>query len=204
MRLLSSLAELRDWRVRFRPRPVVLSAPHPVGECLRRLALATAPHGTSTWYLDPMTLSGPHLRLRGDAQPSRIRVTRWRNTGGRIYLTAWLDAQLEPAGEEGTALRGTIGPPREARAACLAGLVLASLMGLAFTGVGVAGLAIGQLSGLVIVAVGPLCVAAVVQSFIRRLAHLEFDIEGLIRQVNEVLDSTAVFTGLAPGNLPGQ
>jgi hypothetical protein len=204
MRLLSSLAELRDWRVRFYPRPVVLFTPHPAGECLRRLALATAPHGTSTWYLDPMTLSGPHLRLRGDARPSRIRVTRWTNAGGRIYLTAWLDAQLEPAGEGGTALKGTIGPSREARAARSAGLALASLTGLALTGVGASVLAIGQLSGLVMVAAGPLFAAAVVRSFIRRLAKLEFDIDELIRQVSAVLDSTAVFTGRAPGSLPRQ
>ena len=75
---------------------------------------------------------------------------------------------------------------------------------LAFTSVGAGVLAIGQLSGLVIVAAGPLFVAAIVQSFIRRLARLESDIDELIRQVNKVLDSTAVFTGRAPGSLPGQ
>jgi hypothetical protein len=57
---------------------------------------------------------------------------------------------------------------------------------------------------LVMVAAGPLFVAAVVRSFIRRLAKLEFDIDELLRQVNAVLDSTAVFTGRAPGSLPGQ
>jgi hypothetical protein len=201
--LLSPLAEMRDWRGRFRPRPVVLSVPHPAGECLRRLALATAPHGSSTWYLDPVTLSGPRPRLRGAAGPSRICVTRWANAGGRIGLTAWLDAQLEQASDAGTVLRGTIGPPREARAARSAGLVLASVLSLAFTGVGVGVLAIGQLFGLVIVAAGPLFVAFVIQSFIRDLARLEFDVDELIWQVNELLDSTAVFTGRPPGSLPG-
>jgi hypothetical protein len=204
MRLLSPLAEMRDWRGRFRPRPVVLSVPHPAGECLRRLALATAPHGSSTWYLDPVTLSGPRPRLRGDATPSRVRVTRWRNKRSRISLTAWLDARLDPTGEGGTVLRGTIGPPGEARAARLAGLVLASVLGLAIAGIGVGGLAIGQLLGLVAVAAGPLFVAFFIQSFIRDLARLEFGTEELIWQVNKLLDSTVVFAGRrSPGSLPG-
>ena len=50
----------------------------------------------------------------------------------------------------------------------------------------------------------PLFVAAVVQSFIRRLVKLEFDIDEPIRHVNGVLDPTAVFTGRAPGSLPRQ
>jgi hypothetical protein len=60
------------------------------------------------------------------------------------------------------------------------------------------------LAHLVMVTAGPLFVAAVVQSFIRRLVKLELDIDEPIRHVNGVLDPTAVFTGRAPGSLPRQ
>jgi hypothetical protein len=113
----ASGTSVRGWVARFRPRPVVLSSPYPVGECLRRLAEVTTVRGPTAWYLDPKTALRPDPRLRGDLGPSGISVVRWPAARGRPHsFQPWLRVRPEPAAGGGTTLTGTIGITPEERA----------------------------------------------------------------------------------------
>jgi hypothetical protein len=105
MRMPCSANGVRGWLAGFGSRPVVLSSPHTVSECLDRLAGVTAQRGQVSWYLDPKTAGCPGPRFRGEAGPQRIWVARFADVAGRDSFAPWLNARLEPAAGGGTELR---------------------------------------------------------------------------------------------------
>jgi len=180
----------RRWLARFRSRPVSLSSPYPVEECLRRLSTVSAQRGATPWYLSSRTVGCPEPRLRGDVEPSRIFVAEWKAASGRNSFVPWLDARLEPDGEGRTTFRGQIGlrPEVVTVLALIAGV--GGLICMAMVVSGIAVLAHGHLSGLPL-ALWPFAMAAFIAGInFAGLRSLERDIPKLIREVNAVLDST--------------
>lgn len=195
--MLSSLTDAWSWPACIRPRPVMLSSPHPPSECLRRLAMVTTRRGAASWYLDSRTVGRPAPRLRGDAGPSRIFVARFEDASGRNSFVPWLDVRLEPAAGGGTTLTGRIGlHPNVAR---LTPVIAGSfgLLALAGAAGGIALLIRGDLRGLPFV-LGLLAITTFMVGLnVAGLRSLERDIPDLIQEMNGVLDSTATFTGPA-------
>lgn len=180
----------RRWLARFGSRPLSLSSPWPVEECLRRLSTVSERRGAASWYLSSRTVGCPEPRLRGEVGPSRILVAEWKAASGRNSFVPWLDARLEPDGEGGTTLRGQIGlrPEVVTVLALIAGV--GGLIGIAMVVGGIAVLAHGHLSGLPL-ALWPFAMAAFIAGVnFAGLRSLERDIPKLIREINAVLDST--------------
>jgi hypothetical protein len=192
--MLNSAARVRKWFAGFRSRPVMLSSPHPVSECLRRLAAVTTQRGSTSWYLDPRNASRPDPRLRGDVGPSRISVARFEDAAGRNSYAPWLDARLESAAGGGTTLTGRVGlhPAVTVLIPMIAGV--GGLLALGALAGGVALLVSGHLSGLLPAVLIPLALTAFIVSFNTvGLRSLERDIPKLIQEMNEILGSTATF-----------
>src|ERR1700722_16529703 len=100
----------RMWLGSFGRRPVTLSSPYPVAECLQRLAAVTTSRGRATWYLDPRTARRPDPVFKGELYPSRTRLARFA-PGGRNSFVAMLEVRLDPAADGGTSLSGWAGMP---------------------------------------------------------------------------------------------
>lgn len=138
----------RRWLARFRSRPVSLSSPYPVEECLRRLSTVAERRGAASWYLSSRTVGCPEPRLRGDVGPSRILVAEWKAASGRNSFVPWLDARLEPDGEGRTTLRGQIGLRPEVVTVLALTAAVGGLVCMAVVVSGIAVLVHGHLSGL--------------------------------------------------------
>ena len=185
---------VRTWLGISGRRPVVLLSPHPVSECLQRLEKVTTSRGSMTWYLDPKTVGRPDPRFRGQVGQSQIRLVRFTAGGARSGPFAVLDAWPKPGADGGTTLSGWIGMPRAAQviwSVCIGGGT--GLVSLVLLVAGVAQLALGHLIGLAPAATFPLPVIAWAGVNVMNLQAIERDISKLLKQVNEVLDSTAAF-----------
>lgn len=181
----------RRWLARFRSRPVSLSSPYPVEECLRRLSTVAERRGAASWYLSSRTVGCPEPRLRGDVGPSRILVAEWKAASGRNSFVPWLDARLEPDGEGRTTLRGQIGLRPEVVTVLALTAAVGGLVCMAVVVSGIAVLVHGHLSGLPL-ALGPFAIAAFAAGInFEGLRSLERDIPKLMWQINAVLDSTS-------------
>ena len=138
---------MRIWLGIFRRRLVVVSSPHPVSECLQRLAEVTISRGPVAWYLDPRTVGRPEPRFRGQVYQSGIRLVRFTAGAGRDSFFAVLDVRPGPGTSGGTALSGWIGGgPGVALLPVLTGASGPASLGLLVTGV--VQLVLGHLVGL--------------------------------------------------------
>lgn len=181
----------RRWLARFRSRPVSLTSPYPVEECLQRLSAVSSQRGATSWYLSSRTVGRQDPRLLGYVEPSRIFVAEWTAASGRNSFVPWLDATLDPDGEGRTTLRGWIGlrPTVVPVLALIAGV--GGLICMTSVVSGIAVLAHGHLSGLPLVLV-PFAMTAFVAGIIfGGLRELERNIPKLIQEINAVLDSTS-------------
>ena len=185
---------VRVWLGKFRRRRVMLWSPLPVSGCVQRLAEVTTLRGPTTWYIDPRTAGRPEPRFRGQAGQSRIRLSRFSAGAGRNSFFAVLDVRPCPGADGGTALSGWVGGSEgtEFLPVFTAAFGLTSLGLLA---AGIAQLVSGHLIGLVPAAAFPLPAVAI--AGFNALGHrsLERDISELLREVNDVLGSTAVPPG---------
>jgi hypothetical protein len=194
----ASGTSVRGWVARFRPRPVVLSSPYPVGECLRRLAEVTTVRGPTAWYLDPKTALRPDPRLRGDLGPSGISVVRWPAARGRPHsFQPWLRVRPEPAAGGGTTLTGTIGITPEERAVLWIIYGATGLIALGAIAGGIGILANGDIAGVLALLLPFALFAFPAGLSAAGLRLLEADIPRLIEEVNEILGSVATFPGPA-------
>jgi hypothetical protein len=194
---------LRNWVERDRLRPVVVTSPHPQEECLRRLAKVTTGR-KSGWYLDSRTATLPDPLFHGEVGPSAIRIMRFHEVNRRNGPSAWFEARPDPALEGGTTLTGTVGlpsgPSRAIGGAAL--LALLAVGGVVSFVVGVVIAASGHFNGGTGVAIG-LPVLIVLSLLAGRgydrgpgLRKGEDPIPALLRQINDVLDSTSAFPGV--------
>jgi hypothetical protein len=181
----------RMWLGSFGRRPVTLSSPYPVAECLQRLAAVTTSRGRTMWHLDPRTAQRPDPFFKGELYPSRTRLARFAVTGGQNSFVAMLEVRLDPAADGGTALSGWVGRPAGAFQATFL-TVVGGLVGIGLLAVGVVQLALGHIIGLVPTLTSPLPEAAFIGVFAIGHRSLESDIAELIQEVNEVLGSTGV------------
>jgi hypothetical protein len=179
----------RTWLGSFGRRPVALSSPYPVAECLQRLAAVTTLRGRTTWYLDPRTAMRPDPLFKGELYPSRTRLARFAVTGGQNSFVALLEVRLDPRPDGGTALSGWIGMPAGAFRATMF-TVLGGLVSLGLLAAGVVQLALGHIIGLVPTLTSPLPAAAFIGMFALGHRSLEADIAELVHEVNGVLGTT--------------
>jgi hypothetical protein len=135
----------RSWLAGFGRRPLALSSPYPVAECLQRLAAVTTSRGRTTWYLDPKTAMRPDPLFKGELYRSRTRLIRFADTNQKSPV--WLEVRLDPRADGGTTLSGWIGRPAGAFAATLF-TTLACLVGLGLLVAGIIQLARGRIIGL--------------------------------------------------------
>ena len=181
-----------QWAERVTSQPIVLQAPHPAGECHRRLAEVTTRQPALSWHLEAANAGRPDPRLRGTVEPGWISVARWREAAGRNSFAPWLDARLEGTGET-TMLTGRVGLARS-----LADLLplfggIGSLIILLLFVTGVVGLAQGRFDDLpfVFAPVGMVVFFTVfVSAGMRALHH---NTPQLIAEINEILGSTAAY-----------
>jgi len=185
-------ASVRSWSARTSPRPVVLSSPYPVEECLRRLAQVTTKRTTTSWYLDTKTAVLPNPRFWGDISPSGITIVEFEDASGRASYSPQLCVRPEPAAGGGTTLTGTIGMEPYKKDVTRVMTVGACLMCLAFIAVGIALLVGGHLTGLLFVLI-PLFLASFFVGFsVQGLPFLEEHIVKLIEDVNKTLGSACL------------
>jgi hypothetical protein len=185
------------WLGSLSPRPVVLSAPSPPEECLRRLAAVTTSSSYLSWHLDARNRGNPEPSFRGQVGPRDISVAGFEDASGRSSFAVWLKASAEPAGDAGTTLAGTLGMVLTARIV-VAGL--AGVEGLIALVAAIALLASGRLGESLLavpVLLVPAALIVTVRAYCRRV--LDRRIPVLIDQVNDVLGSTAV-SQAATGN----
>jgi hypothetical protein len=188
---------VRSWSERTRPRPVVLSSPYPVEECLRRLGQVTTTRTSESWYLDARTAVLPDPRFRGDVGPASISIVRFDGVHGRggVSFSPRLDVRPEPAAGGGTTLTGTIGVDPYTKDFIRATTVGAGLLSLALIAAGTANLVGGHIIGLLFV-LAPLFLAGRFGSVsVLGLPFLEEHIAKLIEDANKTLGSTATFPG---------
>jgi hypothetical protein len=179
----------RDWLASFGRRPVALSSPYPVAECLERLAAVTTSRGRTGWYIDPRTVGRPDPLFKGELYPSRTRLTRFAATGGRNRLDTMLEVRLDPAADGGTALSGWIGERAGAFQATLFSVV-GCLVSLGLLATGVVQLTLGHLIGLAPALTFALPAAVIIGLLRYNRGALELEIAALVDQVNEVLGTT--------------
>ena len=86
----------------FGRRPVTLSSPYPVAECLQRLAAVTTSRGRTSWYLDPRTAQRPDPLFKGELYRSRTRLTLFTDTNGRNGSIVWLEVRVDPRADGGS------------------------------------------------------------------------------------------------------
>ncbi|HEX4290272.1 MAG TPA: hypothetical protein VH021_15230 [Trebonia sp.] len=179
----------RDWLAGFDRRPVALSSPYPVAECLERLAAVTTSRGRTGWYIDPQTVGRPDPLFKGELCRSRTRLTRFAVDGGRNSLVAILEVRLDSAADGGTALCGWVGPLAGAFQATLF-TVVGCLVSLALLATGVVQLTLGHLIGLAPALTFALPAAAITGVLRYNRRALESENVALVDQLNEVLGAT--------------
>jgi hypothetical protein len=174
------------WLGSFGRRPLVLSYPYPVAECLQRLAAVTTSRGHTTWYLDPRTAMRPDPLFKGELYPSRTRLARFAVAGGRNTFVAMLEVRLDPRADGGTVFSGWIGRPAGAfQATLLTGM--GGLVSLGLLAAGIVQLVLGHIIGLLPTLASPLPAAFFAGFFAIGHRSLESDIAELVHEVNEVL-----------------
>lgn len=186
-------SRVRIWLGIFRRHQVVLSSPHPVSECLRRLAEVTALHDATAWYLDPQTVGRPEPRFRGQVELSRIQLARFNAGSGRDSFFAVLNARPRREADGGTTFSGRVG---EGAGVAFLEPALTAAAGLVSVGLLVAGviqLVLGHLIGLAPAVAFWLPIAGMAGLNVAAHLSLQRDIPELLQMVNEVLDSTTVF-----------
>jgi hypothetical protein len=187
---------LPAWLGIYGRRPVVLSSPHPQGECLQRLAKVTTSRGPASWYLDTKTAGHPDPRLRGTVSPAQIRVARWEVARRNDNAVAWLDARLMPSADGGTVVTGLI-KPSPGTAAFPVITAIACLISLGILATGIAQLALGRISGIAPTVLSPIPAALLAAVNTQGRRSLRRETTKLIEEVNGILDSTADFTSPA-------
>jgi hypothetical protein len=179
------------WLGSFGRRPLALSSPYPVAECLQGLAAVTTSRGRASWYLDPRTAMRSDHLFKGELYQSRTRLARFPPTGGRESFDAMLEVRLDPQAGGGTALSGWVGKPGGTFAAVMF-TALGCLVSLGLLVAGIIQLALGHIIGLAPALAFPLPGAFIAWSFAYgRRRSLESGIAELVQEVNEVLGSTA-------------
>jgi hypothetical protein len=158
--MMSPDSRVRTWLGIFRRRPVVLSSPHPVSECLQKLEKVTTFRGPTTRYLDSRTVGRPEPLFRGQVYPSQIKLARFTAEAGRDSFYAMLDVRPEPGADGGTVLSGRIGLPYGGHVVFAAFAAVIGLVSLGLLVAGVAQLALGHLIGLASALAFPLPVIA--------------------------------------------
>jgi hypothetical protein len=193
---------LHNYVERDKLRPIVVMSPHPPEECVRRLAKVTTGR-KSGWYLDWRTATLPDPLFHGEVGPRGIRVGLFAGVGRSGGVRAWFDAQAVPAPGGGTALTGTIGSTSAQQRATRNLMVVAVWSAapvVAFV-VGVATAASGHFNfwvGMAIVVPVIAAFALIVSGAYDigpRLEAAEGPIPGLLRKINDVLDSTSASPG---------
>jgi hypothetical protein len=125
---------------RYSPSPVTMSSPHPLEECMRRLAKATAPLG-SAWYLDPRTALLPDPLLSGYVGKWSIQVTDFADPGPRYGgHPLRLEAELKPAPDGGTTLQGQVSPMYSAKVSAVTRTAVGAVIPFVLLGVFITGL----------------------------------------------------------------
>ena len=124
----------------YSPIPVVMSSPHPQQECMRRLAAVTSMRGDVLWYLDPKTARRPDPLLHGYTGKWSIQVDDWEESRSQYGYPSLLEAELHPAPDGGTMLKGQVSPGLNARVAGFTGLAVAVIIPFVFLGVFITGL----------------------------------------------------------------
>jgi hypothetical protein len=197
-------ALVRDWSARTRPRPVVLSSPYPVDECLRRLTQVTTTRMPTSWYLDSRTAVRPDPRFWGDVSPSGISVVPFAkktSRGTRASFAPELRVRPEPADGNGTTLTGTIGMEQDSRDILRVMIGGFGFLALAFFAGGIAIVVGGDLSGLAPLLTPLAMIATITPFFGYGLQSLERHIPKLIADVNKTLGSSATFPGQLDGTI---
>lgn len=192
-------ASVRSRSAGTSPRPVVLSSPYPVEECLRRLAQVTTTRTPGSWYLDTWTAVLPNPRFWGDASPSGISIVQFEGAGGRASFVPQLRIRPEPAAGDGTTLTGTIGMSQDSKDIMRVLIGGLSIICLGFITGGIVTLAHGDISGIVLLLL-PLLASGFAAAFSSDgLRSLEEGIPKLIEDVNKTLGSTATFPDRSAG-----
>ena len=184
--MAGAVRRARIWLASFGRRPLALTSPYPVAECLQRLAAVTTSRGRTTWYLDPRTATRPDPLFKGELYPSRTRLSRFADGGGRGRSVVWLEVRLDPRAGGGTAFSGWIGRPAGAFEASVL-IVIGVLVCLGLLVAGVVLLAGGHFIGLAPALASPLPAAFFVWSFAFDHRELDASIAGLIHEVDGVL-----------------
>ena len=185
--MTSAFGRARSWLGSFDRRPLLLSSPYPVAECLQRLAAVTSSRGPATWYLSsPTALLTPPL-FKGELSRSRTRLRRFAGAGTRNSFLATLEVTLDPRADGGTALSGWIGMPNGDFMATQF-VPLGFVVGLGMLATGVIQLSLGHLIGLAPAFASPLPAAFIIGLFAFGRRSLEQDIATLTHEVSEVLD----------------
>jgi hypothetical protein len=179
----------RIWLGSFGRRPLVLSSPYPVAECLQRLAAVTTSRGPTRWYLDSRTALRPDPLFKGELYQSRTRLARFAAARGRDSFVAMLEVRLDPQADGGTALSGWIGMPAGTFQATMF-TVIGGLVSLGLLAAGVVQLVLGHIIGLLPTLAFPLPAAFIAGFFAIGHRSLESDIAELVHEVNEVLGAT--------------
>jgi hypothetical protein len=184
----------RIWLASFGRRPLTLSSPYPVAECLERLAAVTTSRGRTRWYLDSRTALRPDPVFKGELYRSRTRLTLFAQTGGRNQNVVWLEVRLDPRADGGTTLAGWIGVPAGAFQATLF-TALGCLVSLGLLAAGIAQLALGHIIGLAPALASPLPATVAVGLLVLGRRSLESDIAALAQAVSTVLGPTSPLAG---------
>jgi hypothetical protein len=179
-------SRVRIWLASFGTRPLVLTSPYPVAECLQRLATVTTSRGRTTWYLDSRTAMRPDPLFKGELYQSRTRLARFAPTGGRDSFVAMLEVRLDPQAGGGTALSGWVGRPGGTFQAVMF-TALGCLVSLGLLAAGIVQLVHGHIIGLLPTLAFPLPAAFIAGLFVVGHRSLESDIAELVQEVNEVL-----------------
>jgi hypothetical protein len=185
-RMAGAGSRARIWLASFGRRPVMLSSPYPVAECLQRLAAVTTSGGRTTWYLNPRTVGRPDPLFKGQVYPSRTRLARFAVAGGRNSFVAMLEVRLDPRADGGTALSGWVGMPAGAFRATMF-TALGCLVSLGLLAAGIVQLVLGHIIGLLPTLAFPLPAAFISGLFVVGHRSLESDIAELVQEVNEVM-----------------
>jgi hypothetical protein len=179
---------------------VVLSSPHPVSECVQRLARVTTDRRAADWYLHQWTLGRPDPRFRGEVDLSRAYLFRFSRGRGRAV--AVLDARPATTPDGGATLSGWVGEDK-GNAVILP--LIGSVFGLPLLVAGMAQLAAGHLIGLALAGVAPSWRRRVCGPQGGELAPEWSTLSpSFWKAFNEVLGSAAAFTGPSAGGSRGR
>jgi hypothetical protein len=172
---------------------VVLASPYPPAECGRRLEAAT---GRRPWNIAGFQRAGD-LPLQGRVSPALIRVARRRPASRRNNLEAMFIGRIERARDGGTIVVGTVGPDPSIQFLFMVFPVAWLLIGGGLIAGGLWSLVSGHppLPDLFRIVI-PIVIASVyVQNLVSGPAKVQREIQGLLDELNSILDSTANFQG---------